>query len=95
MSLAEAKAAAKAMVQGAVGDYSISNPIAHLHGLTARLVDTEAAEQPGTLDSLRRECKRAPGLTSQEVSVPAGCLNHNPSVSRNNPCSKRNGPGRG
>jgi hypothetical protein len=37
-SLAEAKAPAKAMVQGAVGDYSISHPIAHLNGLTARLI---------------------------------------------------------
>jgi hypothetical protein len=26
------------MVQGAVGDYSISHPIAHLNGLTARLI---------------------------------------------------------
>jgi hypothetical protein len=37
MSLSEAKAAANAMVQGAVGDYEISNPIAHLNGLTARI----------------------------------------------------------
>jgi len=35
MSLAEAKA----MVQGAVGDYTIAHPIRHLNGLTARLVD--------------------------------------------------------
>ena len=39
MSLAEAKATAKAMVQGAVGDYTIAHPIRHLNGLTARLVD--------------------------------------------------------
>src|SRR5262249_7580911 len=53
-------------------------------------------EQPGTLDPhLSQGRKRAPGLTSQEVSFPAGCLNHNPSVSRSNPRSKRGGPGRG
>jgi hypothetical protein len=39
MSLAEAKAAVKAMVQGAVGDYTITDPIGHLNGLTVRLVD--------------------------------------------------------
>jgi len=39
MSLAEAKAAVKAMVQGAVGDYTIPDPIGHLNGLTVRLVD--------------------------------------------------------
>jgi hypothetical protein len=39
MSLAEVKAAAKAMVQGAVGDYTITDPVGHLNGLTARLVD--------------------------------------------------------
>jgi hypothetical protein len=39
MSLAGAKAAAKAMVQGAVGDYTITDPVRHLNGLTARLVD--------------------------------------------------------
>ena len=37
--MAEAKAAAKAMVQGAVGDYPITDPVGHLNGLTARLVD--------------------------------------------------------
>ena len=39
MSLSEAKAAAKAMVRGAVGDYTITDPIRHLNGLSARLVD--------------------------------------------------------
>jgi hypothetical protein len=37
--MAEAKAAAKAMVQGAVGDYTITDPVGHLNGLAARLVD--------------------------------------------------------
>jgi hypothetical protein len=37
MSSSEAKAAAKAMVRGVAGDYSVSNPIAHLNGLTARV----------------------------------------------------------
>jgi hypothetical protein len=43
MSLAEAKAAAKAVVRGAVGDYTISDPLGHLNGLTARLIDKETA----------------------------------------------------
>ncbi len=42
-SLKEAKAAALAMAKGAAGDYRLSNTIAHLSGLTARLLDTEAA----------------------------------------------------
>jgi hypothetical protein len=43
MTLKEAKAAALAMAKGAVGDYRISNPTAHLNGMTARLLDAEAA----------------------------------------------------
>ena len=39
MSVAEAKAIAKAMVQGAVGDYTITDPVGHLNGLAVRLVD--------------------------------------------------------
>jgi hypothetical protein len=37
-SLREAKANALAMAKGAAGEYQISNPIAHLNGLTARPV---------------------------------------------------------
>jgi hypothetical protein len=36
-SLAEAKAAAMAMANGAIGDYRIANALTHLNGLTARL----------------------------------------------------------
>jgi hypothetical protein len=38
-SLPKAKAAAIAMAKGGVGDYYIANPISHLNGLTARLID--------------------------------------------------------
>ena len=31
------------MAKGAAGDYRLGNPIAHLNGVTARLLDTEAA----------------------------------------------------
>ena len=43
MPLNEAKAAAMAMARGACGDYVVANPIAHLNGLTAILLDREAA----------------------------------------------------
>ena len=35
------KAAAMAMAKGACGDYVVSNPIAHLNGLTAIILDRE------------------------------------------------------
>jgi hypothetical protein len=38
-SFNEAKANALAMTKGADGDYLVSNPIAHLNGLQARLLD--------------------------------------------------------
>ena len=31
------------MAKGAVGDYRIARPIAHLNGIAARLIDTAAA----------------------------------------------------
>jgi hypothetical protein len=43
MTLKEAKAAALAMAKGATGDYQVSAPAAHLNGMTARLLDAEAA----------------------------------------------------
>ena len=43
MPLNEAKAAAMAMAKGAPGDYVVANPIAHLNGIAARLLDAEAA----------------------------------------------------
>jgi hypothetical protein len=38
MSLSEAKAAARAMVRGEPADYTVTNPIAHLHGLQSSLL---------------------------------------------------------
>jgi hypothetical protein len=46
LSLPKAKAAAMAMAKGAVGDYCIANPIDHLNGLTARLIDSGAEPLP-------------------------------------------------
>ena len=40
-SLSDAKSAAMAMAKGAFGDYVVSNPIAHLNGLTAILIVRE------------------------------------------------------
>jgi hypothetical protein len=37
------KAAALAMAKGACGDHRVTNAIAHLNGLAARLLDAEAA----------------------------------------------------
>ena len=34
--------AAMAMAKGACGDYAVTNPIAHLNGIAARLLDAEA-----------------------------------------------------
>jgi hypothetical protein len=45
----EAKANALAMAKGAPGDYQVSNPIAHLKGLTARLIDSKADLLPHSL----------------------------------------------
>jgi hypothetical protein len=42
-SLSEAKANAFAMAKGADGDYRIENPVTHLNGLQALLVDREAS----------------------------------------------------
>jgi hypothetical protein len=39
LSLPKAKAAAMAMAMGRPGDYHVQNPISHLNGLTARLID--------------------------------------------------------
>src|SRR5262249_31722486 len=39
LSLPKAKAAAMAMAKGKPGDYHVQNPIPHLNGLTARLID--------------------------------------------------------
>lgn len=39
--LAAAKSKAMAMAKGACGDYAATNPIAHLNGITARLLDME------------------------------------------------------
>jgi hypothetical protein len=41
-SFREAKANAFAIAKGSVGDYYVTNPIAHLNGLTARLIDSQA-----------------------------------------------------
>jgi hypothetical protein len=43
-SFNEAKASALAMARGAHGDYRIANPIAHLNGLQARLLEVEGAQ---------------------------------------------------
>ena len=43
MPLKDAKGAALAMAKGAAGDYRITDPIAHLNGMSARLLDAEAA----------------------------------------------------
>ena len=40
-SFGEAKASALAMAKGAHGDYIVRNPISHLNGLQARLLDTD------------------------------------------------------
>ena len=42
MSLTKAKTAAMAMAKGAAGDDCLANPIPHLNGLTARLIDLDA-----------------------------------------------------
>jgi len=39
LSLPKAKAAAMAMAKGRPGNYHVQNPITHLNGLTARLID--------------------------------------------------------
>ena len=39
LALTAAKSAAMAMAKGASGDYVVSNPIAHLNGLTAILLE--------------------------------------------------------
>jgi hypothetical protein len=43
MPLKDAKSAALAMAKGAEGDYRITQPIAHFNGMSARLLDAEAA----------------------------------------------------
>ena len=43
MPLNEAKAAAMAMAKGACGDYTVTNPIAHLNAVAARMSDAETA----------------------------------------------------
>jgi hypothetical protein len=43
MSLAEAKAAAKGMMRGMPGEYTVTDPIGHLNGLAARLLDKSGA----------------------------------------------------
>jgi hypothetical protein len=50
-TLVKAKSAAMAMAKGAVGDFRLTNPIAHLNGLTARLMERNAShEKPGETD---------------------------------------------
>ena len=39
LALTAAKSAAMAMAKGACGDYVVSNPVAHLNGLTAILLE--------------------------------------------------------
>jgi hypothetical protein len=51
MTLAQAKAAALAMAKGAVGDYTVADPVAHLNGLAARLIERSEAR----LGALRPE----------------------------------------
>lgn len=41
LSLSKAKAAAMAMAKGTPGDYDIRNPISHLNGLQARLLESD------------------------------------------------------
>ena len=43
LALTAAKSAAMAMAKGACGDYAVGNPIAHLNGLAAMLIDRCAA----------------------------------------------------
>jgi hypothetical protein len=43
MSLKDAKTAALAMAKGAFGDYRVADPLSHLNGMSARLLDAEAA----------------------------------------------------
>ena len=43
MPLNDAKASTMAMAKGACGDYTVTNPIAHLNGLAAILLDRGAA----------------------------------------------------
>ena len=43
VTLNEAKAAAMAMAKGACNDYSVTNPVAHLNGLAAIILDRGAA----------------------------------------------------
>jgi hypothetical protein len=42
LSLPKAKSVAMAMAKCAPGEYYATNPIAHLNGLTARLINLEA-----------------------------------------------------
>jgi hypothetical protein len=54
-TLREAKAAALAMAKGACGDYRISDPVQHLNGMAARLLDAgEATSSRGSNSSARR-----------------------------------------
>jgi hypothetical protein len=41
LSLSTAKKAAMAMAKGTPGDYDIRNPISHLNGLQARLLESD------------------------------------------------------
>ena len=41
VTISAAKAEAMAMAKGACGDYVVSNPIAHLNGITAILLERE------------------------------------------------------
>ena len=43
MPLYEAKAAAMAMAKGACGDYVVRDPISHLNGIAARILDADTA----------------------------------------------------
>ena len=75
MPLNEAKAAAMAMAKGAPGDYVVMNPIAHLNGIAARLLDAnEAARQRTALVCGKN---RYAGPDHPRCSEPRdGCLNN-------------------
>jgi hypothetical protein len=45
LSLPKAKAAAMVMAKGRPGDYHIQNPITHLNGLTARLIELHYVDE--------------------------------------------------
>ena len=66
MSLAEAKAAAKGMMRGMPGEYTVTDPIGHLNGLAARLLDKSGA--PSSLSGpVANRDSEMPSLLSQSA----------------------------